>query len=941
MLLGAAARRRGAWGLVGAALGLGLPLCGAMSLVPRVAAGPAVTAATVAILAAAFLYRMTRTLGWGASVLWCACGAVALLVPELRGPVAVLVGVASLVVLPSLLDPHPKGGMGCGEMMVIVVIVWVLGAVMTPNFIRARSQGQVTACKSNLKNIGTALEMFSTDHGGRFPKSLAQLVPTYLRAIPTCPMVGSDTYSGAYVQGENPDTYFVACGGDNHGLGENRPWYNSTQGLIEDGHSGDAPSASPPSLPTAAPRRLEGVRVRQYFPEALYWNPLVITGADGTARVELPPADSITDWRVTAVANTEDGRVASTTAPLRVFQPFFVEPDVPGELTRGDSLEMPVAIYNYLGATQRVRVELQPDGWLAVDGPLHREVTLAANEVASVSFPLRAVRVGEQRLTLLARAGDVSDAVSRPVRVRPEGRPVEVVHAGRLSSRVAHRVEFPVEAVPGSRGLQVRVLPGVMSEVAEGLEGLLQEPHGCFEQTSSTTYPNVMVLQYLKETGRDVPEVRARAEQLILTGYQRLLSFEVDGGGFDWFGNPPAHKVLTAYGLMEFADMAKVVDVDDAVIRRTREWLERQQQADGSFGTDAHALESVRDGEGLVRTAYIAWAMLESGGRSAATDRAVQWLRAHEDEARDGYALALLANCYVLADRPTASPILSRLEAAVSRDGARAWWSCGTSAMYGSGDAGRMEATALAVQALMRAGRGSGLVQPGLDFLTSSRGSWGAWESTQATILSLRTLMAASRTRVAGRGTVEVRVNGKRHSVLAVDPESSDVLQVVDLGDASGEVELVAEGVSVAYQVVGRWNTTAPPGPADGGLGIDVRYDRQELSVRDLLGVDVHLRNRGAEAPMLLADVGVPPGFTVLTGDLDALVAAGRIARYEVAGRQVLLYLRGVRGGDAVDLRFRVKARFPLRARAGGSAVYEYYNPSRRAEQGGRDVIVR
>jgi hypothetical protein len=61
--------------------------------------------------------------------------------------------------------------------------------------------------------------------------------------------------------------------------------------------------------------------------------------------------------------------------------------------------------------------------------------------------------------------------------------------------------------------------------------------------------------------------------QYIQLGYQRLLSFEVPGGAFDWFGRPPANPTLTAYGLMEFADMARVFDVDPALIERTRKGL--------------------------------------------------------------------------------------------------------------------------------------------------------------------------------------------------------------------------------------------------------------------------------------------------------------------------------------------------------------------------------
>ena len=110
-----------------------------------------------------------------------------------------------------------------------------LTAILVPNFIRARAQGQTTACKSNLKNLGTALEMYSTDNAGRYPTSLGPLTPNYLKRMPICPSANSDTYSSSYQFAANPDAYSFFCQGLHHGeagLKENFPQYNSYYGLV-------------------------------------------------------------------------------------------------------------------------------------------------------------------------------------------------------------------------------------------------------------------------------------------------------------------------------------------------------------------------------------------------------------------------------------------------------------------------------------------------------------------------------------------------------------------------------------------------------------------------------------------------------------------------------------------------------------------------------------
>lgn len=130
------------------------------------------------------------------------------------------------------------------ELMIVIAIIAILAAILVPNFIRARAQGQVTSCKSNLKNIGTACEMYATDNGGRYPKELKKLtdkdkngVQPYMKALPKCPSQGSQTpYTTSYESDTNPDVYTVYCSGSNHtaaGCDKNYPKFTATQGLIE------------------------------------------------------------------------------------------------------------------------------------------------------------------------------------------------------------------------------------------------------------------------------------------------------------------------------------------------------------------------------------------------------------------------------------------------------------------------------------------------------------------------------------------------------------------------------------------------------------------------------------------------------------------------------------------------------------------------------------
>ena len=157
---------------------------------------------------------------------------------------------------------------------------------------------------------------------------------------------------------------------------------------------------------------------------------------------------------------------------------------------------------------------------------------------------------------------------------------------------VTHEITIPESLVEGSLNTRIVVYPTPLASMNEALARLIREPHGCFEQTSSSTYPLVMAQQYfLSHEGVD-PTLIDRSARMLEKGYNRLIGFECKSGGFEWFGKGPGHDALTAYGLMEFTDMAQVRYVDTAMLERTRDWLLEQRDGRGGFERKTRTLHT-------------------------------------------------------------------------------------------------------------------------------------------------------------------------------------------------------------------------------------------------------------------------------------------------------------------------------------------------------------
>jgi uncharacterized protein YfaS (alpha-2-macroglobulin family) len=693
-----------------------------------------------------------------------------------------------------------------------------------------------------------------------------------------------------------------------------------------------------------------GGHVRSYFPEALYINPDILTDGEGKASITIPLADSITTWRMAMLASTQTGALGTGTSELKVFQDFFVDLDLPVTLTQGDMVSIPVAVYNYAGHAADVDLKLEPRDWFSLEGAGERSVSVGAGQVGAAQFTIVAEKIGKFKLTLSGRMKGGSqreDTVVREIEVVPNGEAKEIVFSGRLDSSVRRTVRFLETSIPDASKIFVRLYPGPLSQVIEGMDSILRMPFGCFEQTSSATYPNVLVLDYMRRTKKLTPEIHAKAEGFVATGYQRLLTFEVPGGGFSWFGNAPANKILTAYGLMEFHDMAKVYDVDPQVIARTSDWLVRQQQGDGSWRPDTQFINegaTNRFNVDVVRiTAYIAWALESADYKGPGLEKARQFVEKHLDGKMDAYTLAVVANMALEngKDSEFARRALEMLREAATEKGEFAWWSTDETSVYATGDSAAVETTGLAVQAFLMAGGYTDVVRKSLAWIASKKNGDGNWGTTQATIMALRALLRASEQSGSdARGTADVLLNGKQVASLEINKENNDLFHQFVLApttaDRDNQIEIRFSGKGgLAYQIAGRYFVPWQQATTRESLAIEVKYDRTRLAQDEIVTGTAKIRNNlNKTAKMVMVDLGIPPGFELLSEDLQKIVEkragekSGRLEKFSMTATQAILYFDSIAPRDSFEVRYRLRAKYPIHAQGFSSRVYEYYDPS-------------
>lgn len=684
---------------------------------------------------------------------------------------------------------------------------------------------------------------------------------------------------------------------------------------------------------------------RSDFRETVYWNPTVQTNARGEAEVSFAVSDAVTSFKATAEGFSAAGLPGGGEASIQSKLPLVLDAHLPTEVTSGDTVKLPITIANETDEPMEATLEAKfGTAFRLVSNPLTGKVKIKAKDKTTVEFPLEVVATdGAADVELRIASKGIMDEVKKQIRVVPKGFPVEIAASGTARKGESSRQVIELSgAMPGTVHASVSMYPSPVAAIASGMDGMIREPGGCFEQASSTNYPNIMILGYLDSTsdGAD-PALVAKTKGVLDKGYKLLTGYESPEKGYEWFGQNPGHEALTAYGLMEFADMAKVYDVDKKMVERTADWLMARRDGQGGFQRNARALDSFGRASATTTNAYIMWALSEAR-RTQNLTKELQAQKALGAETKDPYLLALAANTNLVA-APKASEttaMAKKLAGLQSKDGS--FPGAKETITMSGGESLTIESTALAVMALLRAspnGEFEPQIRSGVEWLNSKRGGYGAWGNTQATILGLKALTAyAEHSRVmAVAGSATLVINGKDAGTIKFEKGRKEPLVWKDLAGklsaGKNTIEVRLDGAAqLPYTVSIDYRSTVPASAPKAKVAVSTELLKTQAKMGEGVTLRAHVENKTAEGiPMTLARIGLPGGTVFQTWQLKELRDKGLIDFYETRPREVILYWRALPPNAKKDVDLNLLANVPGTYEAPASSTYLYYTAEDKA----------
>jgi len=489
---------------------------------------------------------------------------------------------------------------------------------------------------------------------------------------------------------------------------------------------------------------------------------------------------------------------------------------------------------------------------------------------------------------------------------------------------------------------------------------MLREPGGCFEQSSSSNYPNVLILSYLKETDQALPEVEKRARGMLTNGYNKLTSFEcklpqdqAKRRGYEWFGGvAPPHEALTAYGLLEFRDMATVHPVDQAMVDRTRQYLLSQRDGKGGFKRNPQTLDTFGRAPQHITNAYIVWALTEAGGNDN-LDAELGALTKQAQDSKDAYFLALAGNSLVNRQRTAdGAKVLKKLAGLQKADGHLDGTE--TSITSSGGRELQIETTGLSILAWLKANRPADFnenVQKAVKWIGQQRGGFGGFGATQSTILAPKALIAYAKgnRRTAEAGPLSLFVGQAKQPVaVKAFPAGTQEALVVDLpkedllhaGQNSLRLEITGKKNHFPYTLAWSYNTLKPANLDNCPVHLTAKLDRAKANEGETVRLTAAVENRSGKGQgMAVAILGLPGGLALppdmkqlkeMTRLRDNDTKPGLISAWELRGRELVLYWRDLAPDQKIEVNVDLICRIPGEYRGPASRAYLYYNADRK-----------
>jgi hypothetical protein len=667
----------------------------------------------------------------------------------------------------------------------------------------------------------------------------------------------------------------------------------------------------------------------------IFWKTIELNNSNGLDTFSFYTGDEAKAFIAIAEGISNTGKVARGEGKFFTIRPLQCRIKMPSVMQQGDKAMIPMLIENNTDETSNVSVKIY----------MHAENTISGGEEApgysdtawipgknfkNIVIPILVnITSAFINYRIVIDGERYRHVENFKVKVIPKGYPASLSYSS--SSKKKNFTFSYANTIKNSATFNFVAHPTLLSDLISATTKMFRQPGGCFEQVSSSNYPNLVALKFLELSGYNQGNIKQTVQGYLQSGYSQLAKYETSLGGFEWFGHTPPHEGLTAYGLMQLTEMKGYVEVDEALLTRTKKWLLSRSNGHGSFNLDPGKYDQFRGAPEMISNAYITWALSEIGESNL--DAYIQHVQ-KDLQTFDAYRAALLANTLINVGRVSEAELVMNDLLDHLKKGDFKTITAQTSITSSSGENLKIEVLALTAIALSKMQNNRMYSN---DFSTlifkilEKRGPYG-FGSTQATILAYKALYAYLKTKneKPGLGNIILTVNSKTFqttfSESRMEPISFSIPESALVeGDNYVSVDISGSNF-LPWEFSGDWMSLIPDSDSACKIKLATKFSTSQVKVGNIVQLNTSVRNTQKSAlPQSIAILNIPAGLSLIPEQLKELSDKKVFDYYEIKDHTLVLYFLQMAPSETRKVSVNLKAELPGTYSSAAHSAYVYY----------------
>lgn len=285
-------------------------------------------------------------------------------------------------------------------------------------------------------------------------------------------------------------------------------------------------------------------KANRFKPVVMYFGPFELNGGTKTHKIKLPKyIGSVRTMVVAADAKTSAYGMAEKATQVK--SPLMILASLPRKISPSEKVTIPVTLFATEKHIKNVTLQIKTNNSVRVVGKASQIVKFTEPDEKMAYFNLEVgATTGIGKIDIIATSGKEKSTYTVEIDVTNPNPVTNTFTDIIVPPNSSKTITWKTFGVSGSNKAKMEISSVPTVDFGRRLDYLIQYPHGCVEQTTSSVFPQL----YLTEIMDLDATYKQKIQKNVTAGIQRLGNFQLANGGFSyWPGNADADDWGTSY----------------------------------------------------------------------------------------------------------------------------------------------------------------------------------------------------------------------------------------------------------------------------------------------------------------------------------------------------------------------------------------------------------